>query len=252
MDHNIEWLKRRIEQYRSEKNDMCEAVEDFSEIERLGQGFMLADPLEEVDIGNGAVPRPTFVNKNLNADYRAKLIELLKEYVDCFAWSYFQMSGLSHELVEHRLSIKDGFRPYKQPVRRFNPDIYDHIKEEANRLLEDNFIRSCRHADWISNIVPKEKKGTDKIHICIDFHNLNRVTPKDEYPMPIADMLVNEFISFLDGNAWYNQIFMAEEEMHKTTFRCLGFVGLFEWVIMTFRLKKCRGNLTKGNEFNFE
>jgi hypothetical protein len=72
---------------------MCEAVEDFSEIERLGQGFMLADPLEEVDIGNGAVPRPTFVNKNLNADYRAKLIELLKEYVDCFAWSYFQMSG---------------------------------------------------------------------------------------------------------------------------------------------------------------
>jgi hypothetical protein len=85
MDHNIELLKKRVEQYRSEKNNMCEAIEDFSEIENLGQGFTLADPLEEVDIGNGAVPRLTFVSKNLNANDKAKLIELLKEYVDCFA-----------------------------------------------------------------------------------------------------------------------------------------------------------------------
>jgi hypothetical protein len=60
--------------------------------------------------------------------------------------------------------------------------------------------------------------------------------------MPIADMLVNDLsghkvISFLDGNAGYNQIFMAKEDMHKTAFRCPGFVGLFEWVVMTFGLK---------------
>jgi hypothetical protein len=171
----------------------------------------LANPLEEVDIGNGAVPRPTFVNKNLNADYKAKLIELLREYVDCFAWSYSEMSGLSHELVEHRLLIKDRFRPYKQPVRRFNPNIYDRVKEEVNRLLETNFIRPCQYADWISNIVLVEKKSTGKIHVCIDFRNLNRATPKDEYSMPIAYMPVNDLsghtiISFLDGNAGYNQI----------------------------------------------
>jgi hypothetical protein len=39
----------------------------------------------------------------------------LMEYVDCFAWSYSEILGLIHELVEHRLPIKDGFRPYKQP-----------------------------------------------------------------------------------------------------------------------------------------
>ena len=60
--------------------------------------------------------------------------------------------------------------------------------------------------------------------------------------MPIADMLINEasghrVISFLDGNAGYNQIFMAEEGISKTAFRCPGFVGLFEWVVMTFGLK---------------
>jgi hypothetical protein len=60
--------------------------------------------------------------------------------------------------------------------------------------------------------------------------------------MPVADMLINNasghrVISFLDGNSGYNQIFMAEEDMSKTTFHCPGFVGLFEWVAMTFGLK---------------
>jgi hypothetical protein len=60
--------------------------------------------------------------------------------------------------------------------------------------------------------------------------------------MPIADMLINNasrhrVISFLDGNVGYNQIFMAEEDMSKMSFRCLGFICLFEWVVMTFGLK---------------
>jgi hypothetical protein len=45
--------------------------------------------------------------------------------------------------------------------------------------------------EWVSNIIPVEKKNTDKIQVCIDFHNLNKATHKDVYPMPIADMLIN-------------------------------------------------------------
>jgi hypothetical protein len=87
-----------------------------------------------------------------------------------------------------------------------------------------------------------ETKNTRKIRICMDFRNPNRATPKDEYPMPIADLLIdsasgNKVISFLDGNAVYNQIFMANEDVSKTAFRYPGFVGLFEWVVMTFGLK---------------
>jgi hypothetical protein len=87
-----------------------------------------------------------------------------------------------------------------------------------------------------------KKKNTGKIQVCIDFHNLNKAISKDEHPMPIADMLINNasghrVISFLDGNVGYNQIFMAEEEMSKTTFHCPSFIGLFEWVVMTFGLK---------------
>jgi hypothetical protein len=61
----------------------------------------------------------------------------------------------------------------------------------VQRLLDVGFIRPCRYAEWISNIVFVEKKNTDKIQVCTNFHNLNKETPKDEYPMPIADMLIN-------------------------------------------------------------
>jgi hypothetical protein len=87
-----------------------------------------------------------------------------------------------------------------------------------------------------------EKKELGKLRVCIDFRNLNRATSKDEYPMPRADTLINnasgnKIISFLDGNAGYNQIFMDEEDVSKTAFICPGFIGLFEWVVMTFGLK---------------
>jgi hypothetical protein len=59
---NVEWLRRRMEQYRSTMNNMCEAIKDF-EVEKLRQGFSLADPLEEIDIGDGITPRPTFETK---------------------------------------------------------------------------------------------------------------------------------------------------------------------------------------------
>jgi hypothetical protein len=96
----------------------------------------------------------------------------------------------------------------------------------VERLLNVGFIRPCRYTEWVFNIILGEK-NTGKIQVCIDFRNLNKATPKDEYPIPITDMLINNasghrVISFLDGNAGYNQIFMAEEDMPKTAFRCPG------------------------------
>jgi hypothetical protein len=242
MDTNIEWLKHRVDQYRANKTDAYEAIDDFDELDKLGQGFTSADPLEQVDIGDGSMPRPTFINQNLKADYKVELIALLKEYINCFAWNDTEMPRLSRELVEHWLPIKNEFKPYKQQPHRFNSIIYDRVKEEINQLLQAGFIQPCRYAEWISNIVPVKKKDFRKIRVCIDFRDLNRATPEDEYYMPIADMLINDalghwVISFLDGNAGYNQIFMAKEDISKMAFICSGFVSLFEWVVMTFGLK---------------
>jgi hypothetical protein len=63
---------------------MCEAIEDFEELEKLGHGFSSAEPLEEIDVEDGITPRPTFVNKNMSLEHKDAIITLLKEYVDYF------------------------------------------------------------------------------------------------------------------------------------------------------------------------
>jgi len=75
-------------------------------------------------------------------------------------------------------------------------------------------------------------KKNGKVRVCIDYRDLNKATLMDSYPMPIVNMLVDvaarhKVISFMDGNAGYNQIFMAEEDIHKTAFRCPGALGLY-------------------------
>ncbi|XP_059629733.1 uncharacterized protein LOC132272647 [Cornus florida] len=137
-----------------------------------------------------------------------------------------EMPGLSKKLVEHRLPIKKDFQPYKQPPRRMSSEVMLKIKEEIKRLLKAGFIRTVRYVEWLSNVVPVMKKN-GKLRVCVDFRNLNNVTPKDEYPMPVADQLIDsaakhEILSFMDGHSGYNQIYLAEEDIHKTAFRCPG------------------------------
>jgi hypothetical protein len=85
---------------------------------KLGRRFMSADKLEEIDIGDGDKTRPTFISANLDSSFREGLIKLLKEYKDCFAWDYSEIPGLDRSIVEHRLPIKSGFKPYKQPPQK--------------------------------------------------------------------------------------------------------------------------------------
>jgi hypothetical protein len=74
---------------------MCKAIEDFDEVEKLGQGFSSTDSLEEIDIGDGITQRLIFVNKNMSLERKDAIIKLLRCYVDYFAWNYREMSGLS-------------------------------------------------------------------------------------------------------------------------------------------------------------
>ena len=85
-------------------------MDEFLEEEgKLGQGFTSADLLEEIDIGDGDRPRPTFISANLDPKYKQKLKSLLKEYKYCFAWEYYEMPGLDRSIVEHHLPIKPAY-----------------------------------------------------------------------------------------------------------------------------------------------
>ncbi|KAI5338759.1 hypothetical protein L3X38_018031 [Prunus dulcis] len=86
------------------------------------------------------------------------------------------------------------------------------------------------------------KRKTRAVRICVDYRNLNEASPKDEYLMPMADMLVdgaahNQMLSFMDGNVGYNHIIVVEEGIHKTAFMCPGHIGAFEHTVMHFGLR---------------
>lgn len=75
---------------------------------------MLAqDPLEEIDLGKWGIKRPTYVSANIIPELKIKVIQLLKEYKDCFTWDYDEMPGLSRDLVELKLPIN----PRKKPIK---------------------------------------------------------------------------------------------------------------------------------------
>jgi hypothetical protein len=136
------------------------------------------------------------------------------------------MPGLDRSIIEHRLPLKKGFRPFQQRARQMRTKVLEEVKKEIEKMLEVGFIRLCRYIEWISSIVPIQKKD-GRWRVYVDFRDLNRATPKDEYPMPVTEMLINtatgnKILSFMDGNVGYNQIFMALEDIHKTTFRVPG------------------------------
>jgi hypothetical protein len=165
------------------------------------------------------------------------------------------MPGLDRSIVEHRLPLKLGFRLFQQRARQMKAEVREEVKKEVEKMIAAGFIRPCRYAEWISSIVPVQKKD-GRWRVCVDFRDLNRATPKDEYPMLVAKMLINaaaghKMLSFMDGNAGYNQIFMAPEDIRKTAFRVPGVVGLFEYVVMTFGLKNAGATYQRAMNYMF-
>ena len=107
------------------------------------------------------------------------------------------------------------------------------------KLLAAGFIKPIQHPRWLSNIVPMKKKN-GQIRCCVDFRNLNKVCPKDEFPLPNMDLLIDSaagsaMFLFMDGFSGYNQIKMAPKDAEKTTFRTP--MGNFYYTVMPFELK---------------
>jgi hypothetical protein len=101
---------------------------------------------------------PIFVSKKLDPSLREPMIALLKEYFDCFAWNYTEMPGLDRSIIEHRLPLKKGFQLFQQRAHQMRAKVLEEVKKEIEKMLEAGFIRLCRYAEWISSIVPVQKK----------------------------------------------------------------------------------------------
>jgi hypothetical protein len=150
------------------------------------------------------------------------------------------MPGVPREFTEHALEVNKDSKPVQQSIRRYSEPKRKAIGEEINRLLAVKFIREIKIATWLANPVLVAKKNTDVLRMCIDFTSLNKHFPKDYFPLPRIDQIIDstagcERLSFLDAYSGYNQIRMKKEDEEKTAF--ITPYGVFCYTTMPFGLK---------------
>ena len=124
-------------------------------------------------------------------------------------------------MIVHRLHVNPDSPPVRQKKRVFAQEQDKAVAEEVRKLLESGFIREVYYPDWLANVV-MVRKNSGKWRMCVDFTDLNRVCPKDSYPLHRIDTLVDstarhELLSFMDAFSGYNQIKMKEEDQEKTS-----------------------------------
>ncbi|XP_072080990.1 uncharacterized protein [Arachis hypogaea] len=142
--------------------------------------------LEEINLGTEEHPRPLFMCKTLGEKEKRNLIALLTEFRDVFAWNYDEMPGLDPNLITHNLAVRKGATPVKQAPRKFSNEIEAQVKKEIEKLLVAKFVKPIQHPSWLANIVPVKKKN-GQIRCCVDFRDLNKACPKDDFLLPDVD-----------------------------------------------------------------
>ncbi|KAL2226710.1 UNVERIFIED_CONTAM: Retrovirus-related Pol polyprotein from transposon [Sesamum indicum] len=165
--------------------------------------------------------KTTRIGANMG-DGEMTMIEFLKRNVEMFAWSPSDFTGISPEIIVHRLNVDPAVRSVQQKKRLFGTDKNEIIRQEVDKLLKVGYVSEVQYTDWLSNVllVPK---SSEKWRMCVDFTDLNKACPKDPYPLPRIDVMVDstarfEMFSMMDAYQGYHQIHMAEEDRDKTSF----------------------------------
>jgi ribonuclease HI len=197
------------------------------------------EELEEIVLIEGDEKKTTRIGTSMAKEIRASVVNFLRGNADVFAWSHDDMPGISTEVISHELSVNPSTPPVKQKRRVFAPERNTAVMEEVDKLLKAGFIREVYYPEWLANVV-MVKKSTGKWRMCVDFTDLNKACPKDSYPLPRIDQLVDstaghKLLSFMDAFSGYNQIQMTEGDQEKTAF--ITSKGLFCYKVMPFGLK---------------
>jgi hypothetical protein len=164
---------------------------------------------------------------------------LFKEFHDIFAWSYEEMLGIDPAIVVHEIKTYPGAKPVWKRLHPVHPRKSVAIKLEVEKLLKASFIYPVALTEWVSNPIPIDKKG-GSIRVCVDYRDINKACPKDNFPTPFVDQIVDDYagseiFSLMDGFSGYNQINIAPKDQHKTDFICPW--GTFSYRKLPFGLK---------------
>ena len=199
---------------------------------------MKCEDLDKVIIGDD-LERFFQVGAQLPLQEREQLIKLLRRNVNVFAWDAYEAPSLDPKFICHHLNVNPSVTPKKQPPRRPSNEHVEVVKSEVIKLKQAGAIKEVFYPQWLANTVVVKKK-TGKWRVCVDFTDLNRASPKEPFPMPRIDQLVDAIIghpwmSFLDAFQGYHQMPLATDDQEKTAF--VTPVENYHYKVMPFGLK---------------
>ena len=168
--------------------------------------LLAVDPLETIEPDEQE--KFTYVNTLLSSEEKEQLQHVLLRNADVFAWSHSEMAEIDPTLASHKLNIIASTKPIRQKIRRFHPDRHQIIQTKVDNLLRAGFIKEVKYLEWLANVVVVPKMGS-KWRVCVDYTDLNEACPKDSFPLPRIDQIVDAstghgMLSFLDAFSGYH------------------------------------------------
>ena len=147
------------------------------------------EDLEKVAVG--ADPEKFFqVSLELPAQEKEELIGFLRENADMFAWDAYEAPRVDSSFICHHLNVNPFVAPKKQPPRCPSKKHANTVRDKVIKLKKAGAIKEVFYPEWLANTIVVKKKS-EKWRVCVDFTDLNKVCPKDPFPMPRIDQLVD-------------------------------------------------------------
>ncbi|RDX77340.1 hypothetical protein CR513_42558, partial [Mucuna pruriens] len=241
MGHSTEAFGRIVATVWADITTARKCYEDSLKIELDAQedkGPYPVEDLKKVQIGT-TTDQKTHIGTTLSEKEEELLVSTLQKNADVFAWTVKDMPGLDPRFMCHELSIKPGSKPIVQKKRKQGEEKRAAIKGEVEKLLAAGFVWEVQYPTWLANVV-MVKKANGRWRMCTDYTDLNKACPKDPYPLPSIDRLVDgvsgqALLSFMDAYSGYNQIRMHPDDEEKTAF--IIEAGAFCYKVMPFGLK---------------
>ena len=167
---------------------------------------------EPFNIGTDTDPRILHISKDVTPEERRELEKILIKYSKVFTWTYDDMPGIDRDIAQYYIPTKEGCKPVKQKLRRLRPEWAQLVKEDIAKQIKAKFLEVVDYPEWLANVVPVPKKD-GKVRVCVDYRDLNKACPKDDFPLPHIDVLIDNAAACA-MYFFYGWIFRIQSDSH--------------------------------------
>ena len=187
------------------------AMDEQVQTLNIEENRVVAEPtkaLADISLDESNPEKCTRIGVDLEGKIKEDLVQFLKKNIDVFAWSHEDMLSIDSSVITHCLNVCSSFKSVWQKKKVFAFERDNAVKDEVKKLMAAKFIQKVYYPDWLGNVV-MVKKVNGKWRMCLDFTDLNKAYPKDSYPLPRIDQLVDstvghKLLSFMDAFLGYN------------------------------------------------